>query len=285
MTDYRQRMIEEMQLRGLAPGTHGGYLRAVRDLARHCGRSPETATAEDVRQYLVHLMTERRLSPSTINVLSAGLRFFFVETLGWPEVVRTIPPRKTRRSLPNILSTREIERLLSVTANIKHRTILMTTYAAGLRRSEVARLRVSDIDSSRMMIRVRKGKGEKDRYTILSQRLLQALRAYWRWCRPSEWMFPGAKPERPISGRMLGHIYGRAREEAGITKEGGIHILRHSFATHLLEAGVDLRTIQILMGHRSLAATMRYLHLTRKQLDATPSLLDALDPRVLHCGT
>ena len=231
------------------------------------------------------MLTERHLNPATVNVLSAGLRFFFVETLGRPEVVRTIPPRKTRRSLPNILSTREIERLLTVTSNIKHRTILMTTYAAGLRRSEVARLRVTDIDSSRMMIYVRKGKGEKDRYTILSERLLRALRTYWRWRRPSGWLFPGAQPDRPISGRMLGHIYGRARKGAGITKEGGIHILRHSFATHLLEAGVDLRTIQILMGHRSLTATMRYLHLTRKKLDATPSLLDALDPRLFQRGT
>jgi site-specific recombinase XerD len=184
--------------------------------------------------------------------------------------------------LPEVLSVQEIERLLAATPNIKYRTILMTAYAAGLRRSEIVQLKVADIDSSRMMIRIGQGKGRKDRYSLLSQTLLEALRSYWRWCRPADWLFPGDKPGQHMSCRMLGFIYTQARAKAGIQKRGGIHILRHSFATHLLEANVDLRTIQILMGHRSLNATARYLHLTRKQLDNTPSLLDALNPRILH---
>ena len=285
MTELRERMIGEMQLRGLSPGTQKVYLRAARELSRYYGRSPDAMTAQEVRGYLLHLVNEGRLSPSTINAVSAALRFLFSETLGRPEVSLAIPPRKTPKPLPDVLSVQEVERLFAASPNIKHRTVLMTTYAAGLRRSELVRLKVTDIDSSRMMIRIRQAKGQKDRYTVLSARLLEALRAYWRWCRSSDWLFPGVKPGRPIASRTVGYIYTRARDRAGIQKRGGIHILRHCFATHLLEAGVDVRTIQVLMGHRSLSATTRYLHMTRKQLDATPSLLDALNPRVLRVGT
>lgn len=285
MTDLRQRMIEEMQLRAFCPATHRPYLRAARELEQYCGRSPETLTAEEVRGYLLHLVNEGRLHLSTINGISTALRFLYSETLKRPEVALAIPPRKTPRPLPDVLSIQEIERLFAAMPNIKYRTILMMAYAAGLRRNEIVQLKVTDIDSSRMMIRIREAKGRKDRYSILSRTLLEALRAYWRWCRPSDWLFPGDKPGQHMSSRMLGHIYTQVRARAGIQKRGGIHILRHCFATHLLEAGVDVRTIQILMGHRSLSSTARYLHLTRKQLDKTPSLLDALNPRVLRCAT
>jgi integrase/recombinase XerD len=285
MTDLRQRMIEEMQLRAFCPATHRPYLRAARELERFCGKSPEMLTAEEVRGYLLHLVNEGRLHLSTINGISTALRFLYSETLKRPEVALAIPPRKTPRPLPDVLSVQEIERLFAATPNIKYRTLFMVAYAAGLRRNEIVQLKVADIDSSRMMIRIREAKGRKDRYSILSQTLLEALRAYWRWCRPADWLFPGDNPGQHMSSRMLGHIYTQARARARIQKRGGIHILRHCFATHLLEAGVDVRTIQILMGHRSLSSTARYLHLTRKQLDKTPSLLDALNPRVLRCAT
>ena len=285
MTELKKQMIAEMQLRRLSSGTQTAYLRAARELGRYYGRSPEAMTAQEVRGYLLHLMNEGRLSASTINTVSAALRFLFSATLGRPEVSLAIPPRKTPKPLPDVLSVQEVERLFAASPNIKHRTILMTTYAAGLRRSELVRLKVTDIDSSRMMIRIRQAKGQKDRYTVLSPRLLEALRAYWRRRRPSDWLFPGVKPGQPIGSRTVGYIYTHARDRAGIQKRGGIQILRHCFATHLLEAGVDVRKIRVLMGHRSLSATARYLHMTRKQFDATPSLLDALDPRVLRVVT
>ncbi len=273
----RDRMVREMGLRRFASGTQELYLRAVEGLARHWGRSPEELGEEEVKGYLYHLMTERRLGWGTVNVITSGIRFLYTQTLGREDVSRSIPPRRTPRRLPEILSASELERLFGATDNPKHRALLMTAYAAGLRAGEVARLKLADIDSSRMMIRVRRGKGDKDRYTILSRRLLQELRSYWKACRPAEWLFPGESADRPIRTNTAGKIYRRTKERAGIAKRGGIHTLRHCFATHLLEAGADLATIQILMGHRSMSTTMGYLRLTRKTLDGTPSLLDLLE--------
>jgi site-specific recombinase XerD len=278
-------MIEQMQLRAFCPATHRPYLRAAREWGRDYRRSPETLTAEEVRGCLLHRVNEGRRHLSAINGISAALRFLYSETLKRPEVALAIPPRKTPRPLPEVLSVQEIERLFAATPNIKDRTILMGAYAAGLHRNEIVQLKVADIDSSRMMIRIREAKGRKDRYSILSETRLEALRAYGRWCRPADGLFPGDQPGQHLSSRMLGHIYTQARARAGIQKRGGIHILRHCFAAHLLEAGVDVRTIQSLMGHRSLSSTARHLHLTRKQLNKTPSLLDALNPRVLRCAT
>jgi site-specific recombinase XerD len=270
-------MVREMRLRRFAALTQEAYLRAVAGLARHYGRSPDLITAEEVKDYLVHLSTVRRLRWSSVNVAAAGIRFFYVETLGRPEVRRAIPPRRTPKRLPEILSAQEIARLLAAAGNLKHRVLLATAYSAGLRLSEVVRLRVADIDSSRMMIRVEKGKGEKDRYTVLSRKLLGELRAYWKARRPATWLFPGIKPGHPLSRGAAQKIYVAAKRKAGITKRGGIHTLRHCFATHLLEAGVDLRTIQLLMGHGSIRTTIGYLQLTRKNLGTTPSPLDLAD--------
>jgi len=278
MGELKDRMIREMQLRRFAPGTQDGYVRAVAGLAQYYHRSPDQITAEEVKDYLLHLMNDRKFKWSTVNNASAGLRFFYRETLKRDDVSTAIPPRRTPRVLPEILSAREIERLFAVTTNPKHRMLLMTAYATGVRRSELVGLKVSDIDSDRMMVRVDQGKGEKDRYTILSKRLLHELRTYWKIKRPPVWMFPGADRHRHISRETIGKIYETAKIKAGIKKAGGIHTLRHCFATHLLEAGVDVRTIQVLMGHQSIRTTIGYLQLTRKKLDATANLLDLLQP-------
>ncbi len=280
MGALRDRMVRVMELRGFAPGTQKGYVSAVAELVRHYGRSPEKTGSEEVQDYLLYLMYERRLEWSTVNVARAAIRFLYREVLSRPEVACSIPPRKTPKRLPEVLSTTEVERLFAVTKNPKHRVLLMTAYAAGLRVSELVRLRVADLDSSRMMIRVRQGKGQKDRYTILSRRLLRELRVYWRSRRPPMWLFPGGDPGRPMDRGTAGTVYREAKRRAGIQKAGGIHTLRHCFATHLLEAGVDIRTIQLLMGHRSIRSTIRYVQLTRKTFDGTPSPLDLLEPRV-----
>ena len=277
MGKLRGRMIREMQLRRLAPLTQEAYLRAVSGLAGYHGRSPEKIDDEGVKDYLLHLITERQLSWSTVNVAAAGIRFLYVETLERPDVRRAIPPRKTPRQLPEILSTEEIERLFAVTTNLKHRAMLVTAYATGVRIGEFVNLKVADIDGSRMMVRVRQGKGAKDRYTILSPRLLRELRAYWREYRPADWLFPGAKAGRPITTRSVRNVYHEAKEKACITKRGGVHTLRHCFATHMLEAGADIRTIQVLMGHGSIRTTSGYLQLTRKKLDSAPCLLEHMN--------
>ena len=280
MGALRDRMVRVMGLRGFAPGTQAGYVGAVVGLVRHYGRPPEGIGSEEVQDYLLHLMHGRGLNWSTVNVVRAAIRFLYRDVLCRPDVACSIPPRKTPKRLPEVLSATEVERLFAVTKNEKHRVLLMTAYAAGLRVSELVGLRVADLDSSRMMIRVRQGKGQKDRYTILSRRLLRELRLYWRSERPPMWLFPGAKPDRPMGRNTAGRIYRRAKGRAGIKKEGGIHTLRHCFATHLLEAGVDVRTIQLLMGHRSIRSTIRYVQLTRKTFDGTPSPLDLLEPCV-----
>jgi len=271
-------MVREMQLRRFAPGTQEAYVHGVVELARFYHRSPDQLNQEEVRGYLLHLMTVRKLDWSTVNVASAALRFFYVQVLGTPQVAWAIPPRKRPRRLPEVLSAEEVQCLFAAAGCLKHRVLLMTAYAGGLRVSELVRLRVKDIDSSRMMLRVCAGKGEKDRYTILSRRLLEELRAYWRVYRPADWLFPGATAGRPIGRVTASRVYRAAKEKAGITKRGGIHTLRHCFATHLLEAGVDVRTIQLLMGHNSIRTTIHYVHLTAKKLAGTPSPLDLLAP-------
>ena len=274
MGTLRERMIREMQLRRLAASTQEAYLRAVSGLAGYHGRSPEGIGDEGVKDYLLHLMTERQLKWPTVNVVASAIRFLYVETLGRLDMSRAIPPRRTPRQLPEILSAEEIERLFAATPNLKHRALLVTAYAAGLRGGELVNLKIADIDGSRMMIRVRQGKGAKDRYTILSPRLLRDLRAYWREYRPADWLFPGVRAGRPLTTRSVRNVYHGARKKAGITKRGGVHTLRHCFATHMLEAGVDIRTIQVLMGHDSIRTTTGYLQLTRKKLDSVPCLLE-----------
>jgi site-specific recombinase XerD len=270
-------MINDMKLRRFAPNTQEAYVSAVAGLARHYKQSPDLLDKEKIHAYLLHLMDKRKFSWSSCNVAVAGIKFFYTQTLGMDSMQLGVPSMKTQRKLPEVLSVEEITRLFQCTLNLKHRAILMTTYAAGLRVSEVVNLRITDIDSGRMMIRVRQGKGNKDRYTILSNRLLTELRTYWRKYKPRFWLFPGAYSDKQMNRTTAQRIYYSAKERAGITKEGCIHTLRHAFATHLLEAGVDLRTIQLLMGHSSITTTTRYLRITSKKLSVTKSPLDLIE--------
>ena len=281
MGELRDRMVREMQLRRFAPSTQEAYARAVRGLAAFYHRPPDQLGSEEVKSYLLYLMNERGLDWSTVNTACAGIRFFFSATLGRSDVSASVPPRKTPRRLPEVLSGEEVGRLFAATENLEHRALLMTAYAAGLRVSELVHLQVRDIDGDRKMLRVAAGKGEKDRYTVLSPRLLGELRAYWRAYKPATWLFPGSVVDRPLDRSTAAQVYHQAKEKAGILKRGGIHTLRHCFATHLLEAGVDVRTIQLLMGHRSIRTTIHYVHLTAKKLAGTPSPLDLLEPRLV----
>lgn len=276
MTALRERMLRDMQIRNLSPTTQYGYLRAVEGLARYYGRPPDQISQREVEDYIAHLFTERRYASGSCHGAVTGLRFFYMTTLGLKPSEFLLPSLRRSSSLPDILSLQEIERLLAAVKNLKHRALLMTTYGGGLRVGEVVRLRVADIQSDRMMIHIEQGKGRKDRYTLLSRRVLDTLRIYWRIYRPGVWLFP-SYTDRPMAVRSPQKVYRRAIEAAGIPRKGGIHTLRHCFATHLLEAGVDLRTIQLLMGHRSIISTMRYLHVTSKSLQGIPSPLDLLE--------
>ena len=276
MTELRQRMIRDMQLRRFAPRTHETYLSAVAGLAKHYKCSPDKLDEKQVQDYLLYLMNERKLSWATCDVRASGLTFFYRTTMGRSASNFVIPPRRHAQRLPEIFSLEEIERLFNCASNLKHRMILMTTYGGGLRLGEVIHLKVTDIDSQRMAIRVEQGKGNKDRFTLLSPRLLEGLRQYWQAYRPQLWLFPGNPPNEPLCDTSVQKVFMMAKLKAGIRKSGGIHTLRHCFCTHLLESGVDVRTIQELMGHRSLMTTSRYMRVTREQLAKTRSPLDLL---------
>lgn len=281
MTPLRQRMLEDMSIRNLAENTQSAYLQQVAAYSRYFGRSPEQLGPEEIRTYQLYLMEERALTPSSICVATGALRFLYKVTLKRSWAVEEIPIPKRPRKLPEILSTGEVRHFLDAIINHKHRAILMTAYAAGLRVSEATHLKVTDIDSQRMMLRVEQGKGMKDRYVMLSPRLLDVLRTYWKSARPTRWMFPGEVPGQPITREAVGLACQKARRDAGITKPITPHSLRHAFATHLLESGADLRTIQLLLGHRSLATTARYLKVATSTVCATTSpfdLLPKLDP-------
>jgi integrase/recombinase XerD len=277
MSQLRQKMIRAMQLREFSPKTQEAYVAAVSGLAKYCNKSPEKIVQEEVENYLLHLRQELKRSSSTCNVVISGLRFFYEHTIKDESVKLRLPPRKKTKRLPEVLSREDVNRVITSLANIKHRVILMTAYSAGLRVSELVRLRQKHIDSSRMVIRVEQGKGKKDRYTILSQRLLKELRVYYKACRPENWLFPAKISIRHISISSVQKIYYKAKKKAGITKGKGIHTLRHCFASHLLEAGYDVRRIQILMGHRSLSTTMAYLHVSSRGLGMVKSPFDFVD--------
>jgi len=277
MTELRRRMDNDMILRGMAERTRDSYLSAVARMARFYGRSPDRIVEGEVQAYLLHLIREKKLSWSTCNIAASGLRFFYHITLRRGRTAFSIPSPQQPSQLPEILSREEVLRLLQVPSIRKHRTVLATTYAAGLRVSEVVQLKITDVDSDRMTLRVEQGKGAKDRYTLLSPRLLEELRLYWSECRPVRWLFPALRSPNPMHISTAQKIYTAAKLKAGITKRGGIHALRHAFATHLLEAGTDLHTIQRLLGHGHISATQRYFHLAHPTLMATPSSLDLLD--------
>jgi integrase/recombinase XerD len=277
MTQLRQRMLEELQRRNYSAGTIRLYLQHVAAFAQHFHRSPDQLGAEEIRQYQLFLIQEKKLAWSSYNQIVCALRFFYAKTLKRPLLLSDIPlPRKVQQ-LPLILSPEEVARILTAPEHLKSRALLMTIYATGLRRSEVARLRVRDIDSARMTITVHQGKGNRDRVVMLSPLLLDTLRQYWHHQKPKEWLFPGRNPDQPISGNDIFMVFHNAVRRAGISKKVCPHSLRHSFATHLLESGTDLRTIQILLGHRSLKTTSRYLHVSQQHVRATTSPLDRLN--------
>jgi site-specific recombinase XerD len=277
MTPLRRRMIDDMTLRNFTQATIEAYVRCVARFARHFHCSPDLLGREHVRSYLLHLLNERHVSHSYYKLTRCALRFFYRETLGRDDVPASLASVKQPRSLPVVLGPDELARFFAAINNLKHRALLMTAYAAGLRVSEVTRLRIADIDSARMVIRVRHGKGQKDRYVMLSPRLLEVLRAYWKAARPSDSLFPGAAPDRPLTTGSVRKVCSRARRAAGLDKHVTVHTLRHSFATHLLEAGTDLRTIQVLLGHHSFATTARYVHVATASLPSTHSPFDRLD--------
>jgi integrase/recombinase XerD len=277
MTPLRRRMIDDMQLRNLAPRTIKAYVSRVGTFARHFGRSPEALGPDDVRAYLLYLVQEKHVSWTVYNQTVAALKFLYEVTLERPGVLQRIRCPKQPKKLPIVLSTDETARFFAAILGVKHRAILMTAYAAGLRISEVVSLRPDDIDSQRMVIRVRQGKGRKDRYVMLSPRLLTLLREYWKAARPTEWLFPGDVPGQPISGKAVYMVCVQAARTASLGKHVTVHTLRHSFATHLLEAGTDIRTIQVLLGHRKLETTAIYTHVSPTAVETTRSPLDQIE--------
>ena len=280
MTELRNRMDEAMVLRGFSPRTRESYLACVRALAKHYRRPPDVLDGPRIQAYLLHLITERKLAYATVNQASCAFRFLFGTVLRKPEMRLDIPMAKVPKRLPQILTRGEVSRLIDAAPTFRGRTLLALTYAAGLRLSEVCALQLSDIESApeRMCIKVRQGKGAQDRYTLLSPRLLEMLRRYWRDQRPRTWLFPNRSGRAPIDVNTAHRIYCAARDAAGIAPEGGIHSLRHAFATHLIEAGVDLPTVQRLLGHGHISTTMRYVHLARARVTGTTSPLELLDP-------
>ena len=275
MSPLRKQMQDAMVLRGFAARTQESYIAAVAAIAKYYRRSPEGLTAEKVERYLLHLIEERKLSWSTTNQAASALNFLYRVTLKREQNNFEIARHKTQAIQPEILAGEEVAALLEASRTVRQHALLTTPYAAGLRVAEVCALKVSDIDSARMMPRVKSGKGGRDRYSLLSPRLLEVLRAYWRDARPGEWLFPLRDGSRAIETGQAQKMTYAAKRDAGITKPGGIHALRHAFATHLLEAGVDLHTIQRLMGHTALSTTARTLHL-RQTLATTASPLDLL---------
>jgi len=277
VTPLRQRMLEDLQIRRYSPTTIRIYLRCIAEFAQHFGKPPDRLGAEHIRQYQLFLIQEKNVSRPTFVQMVCALRFFYTHTLNRKISMERIPFPRRERKLPLILSREEVKALLEARGNLRNRTLLAILYGCGLRVSEVAQLQVSDIDSARNVLRVRQGKGGKDRQTLLPRRLLELLRCYWRNQRPTGWLFPAADSTRPISAKTVFMACRQATLRAGISKPIHPHSLRHAFATHLLEAGVNLRTIQILLGHANLETTARYLHVADVAVRSTPSPLDALD--------
>ena len=281
ISPLRQRMIDDMSLRRLQEKTQSGYLRSVKRLTKFLGRSPDTASAEDLRAFQKQLV-EAGASSSTINATIRGLRFFFETTLERPEALKRMSPVRVPDRLPVVLSVEDITRLLNGAPNLKSKAALSVAYGAGLRASEVCHLKITDIDSERMIIRVEQGKGARDRQAMLSPALLRLLRAWWREGHrlgkmlPNGWLFPGVDPIDPLSTRQLNRMCHLAAATAELEKRISMHTLRHSFATHLLEQKTDIRIIQVLLGHKKLTTTARYAHVATKVLTDVQSPLDRL---------
>jgi site-specific recombinase XerD len=281
MSKLRQQLIQELVLRGCSPRTQEAYVSAVYHLAKYYRRSPDQISDAEVRAYLLYLAQTRKLAASSRNQATSALRFFYATVLGRPvdQVVRVLPRVRQVVKRPRVFAITELERLFTIGCpHPRHRAFLMTVYGAGLRLNEACHLKPEHIDSQRQQIRVVQGKGNKDRYTLLSARLLEELRSYWKWCRPKEWLFPSsADPAKPMVDITAQRIFNRAVERARLPDKGGIHSLRHSFATHLLEAGVEITIVQRLLGHSSLSTTTTYLHVRQERLSQIGGPLELLD--------
>jgi len=281
MTKLRQRMVEELQRRNYSAATIRGYVLAIKQFADYFGKPPDRLGATHIQRFQWYLLQERKLAPLTVEIRMSALRFFFKKMLKRRDIhFDDLPFPKIPRKLPTILSREEVRRMIDETTNLMHRTILMVLYGTGVRRTELSLLKVTDIDSKRMVIHIRQGKGSRDRDIPLSPKLLEALRAYWRWKKPKIYLFPSTPGKRgveePMSDKVVWWAVREAARRAGITRKIGPHTFRHSFATELLEAGTDLRTIQLLMGHTRLEDTTLYLHLSRRHLEMTMNPLDQL---------
>jgi integrase/recombinase XerD len=274
MSKLKEQMKADLQLIGITPKTQNIYLREVSNLAKYFNKSPEQLEENEVKEYLLHLLNKRKLSQGTYRFYVAGIKFFYRTTVKREEVVANIRYPKRKKTLPIVLDISEVEALFTVTENIKHKAILMMTYSSGLRISETSRLKITDIDSKRMMVRVEQGKRSKDRYTILSQTALECLRQYWRAYRPKEWLFEGTKENTHITISSITQLFHKAKKRAGITKPASVHSLRHAFATHLIEAGTSLHHVQLLLGHASPTTTTVYLHVSQLNLAQVTSPLD-----------
>lgn len=289
MTTLRQNFIRELVLRGMSPRTVDAYVKAVVGVAKHYHQAPDQLSDEQLKDYLFYLAQERKLAPGSLNVAVSGMRAFYGWVMQRPDcgLWRALPRVRKAIRRPQVLDVSEVEGLLTVGClHPKHRAFLMTVYGAGLRVGEACRLEPRHIDSARMQIRVEQGKGRKDRYTLLSPRLLQELRAYWRMFRPEYWLFPSSRqPSQPMAVDTAQRIYYAAVKRAGVPHKGGIHCLRHSFATHLLESGVEITIVQRLLGHNALSVTANYLHVRRERLEQVQSPLQLLDlDRVKQAG-
>jgi integrase/recombinase XerD len=276
MTALRRRMQEELQRRNYSDITAHCYVRHVAEFARFFRRSPDSLGAEEIKQFQLYLIHEKKVSWSTYIQATAALRFFYIKTLGQAFMAEKIPFPKRPKFLPTVLSQDEVKRLLDATTSLKHRALFMALYGSGLRVSEACSLAIADIDSSRMVIHVRQGKGRKDRDVMLSPLLLNTLREYCRRVRPKHWLFPGNLVNKPITTKAVFLMIRKAAARAKISKTVSPHVLRHSFATHLLESGTDVRTIQLLLGHKDLETTVIYLHVSQHHVQKTVSPLDTL---------
>jgi integrase/recombinase XerD len=273
-------MLEELQRRNYSSETIRLYISAVKEFAQYFHRSPEKLGPEHIRQYQNYLFKERKLAPRTVKSRTSALRFLYVQTLKRTYMLEHLPIPKVPLKLPTVLTQEEVQRMIEAASHLMHRTILMTLYSTGMRRGELCRLKVSDVDSERKVIHIRVGKGSKDRDVPLSTTLLETLREYWRWMKPKTWLFPGYvrgwRSDVPMTDKVVWHACRQAAQRAGITKRVSPHTLRHTYATHLLEAGADLRTIQYLLGHAEIKHTIIYLHLSQKHLHAVTNPLDHL---------
>ncbi|MCC5910029.1 MAG: site-specific integrase [Clostridiaceae bacterium] len=276
MSELRKNMERDLQIKGYSTSTQDAYLKYVQAYAKYFNKSPDQLGVEEIKEYLHYLITVKKVSHSYVKTVYSALKFFYEVTLQREWSMKEIPRSKKPKKLPVVLSKPELNDLFNAVTNLKHRAILVTIYAAGLRISEAVNLKVSDIDSKNMQIRVVQGKGQKDRYTLLSSKNVEILRDYWKYHHPTDWLFPGNSMDKPISTRTIQKVFKTAKNKAGIKKEATVHTLRHSFATHLVEAGTSIYHIQQLMGHTSPKTTSVYIHISRKDILQVRSPFDSM---------